>query len=79
MTHRIEVNAVTGEVTQIPYTPAEAAAYTLAKAAQAAQQTKMEKLAAIETAKAAALEKMLLQDPEYAALVATGPATKITE
>ena len=36
MTHRIEVNVETGEVTQVEYTPEEQAAYDAAVAAQAA-------------------------------------------
>ena len=34
MTHRIEVNAQTGEVKQVEYTPEEQAAYDAAVAAQ---------------------------------------------
>ena len=36
MTHRIEVNVKTGEVTQVEYTAEEQAAYDAAVAAQAA-------------------------------------------
>ena len=35
MTHRIEVNAQTGEVKQVEYTPEEQAAYDAAVAAEA--------------------------------------------
>jgi len=37
MTHRIEVNVETGEVTQVEYTPEEQAAYDAAVAAQQAE------------------------------------------
>ena len=39
MTHRIEVNAQTGEVKQVEYTPEEQAAYDAAVAAEATAAT----------------------------------------
>ena len=39
MTHRIEVNAQTGEVKQVEYTPEEQAIYDAAVAAEAAAAT----------------------------------------
>jgi hypothetical protein len=42
MTHRIEVNAQTGEVKQVEYTPEEQAAYDAAVAAQQVEQQQQE-------------------------------------
>jgi hypothetical protein len=42
MTHRIEVNAQTGEVKQVEYTPEEQAAYDAAVAAQAEAQVQQQ-------------------------------------
>lgn len=42
MTHRIEVNAQTGEVKQVEYTPEEQAAHDAAVAAQAAAEVVVE-------------------------------------
>lgn len=71
MTSRIEVNCATGEVKTVPYTPAEEAAHAVKVSAglaeKAAKDAVIAKEAAIQDAKDAALEKLLLNDPAYAA------------